>query len=183
MSRLMTLVAVLVFSAGCGCGKTGPVGPQGLQGERGPVGSAGPQGERGPPGERGLVGPMGERGPAGAGLTFVSGVAETTHSIPITQSLVQTRISMINRGGMPSTARVALVSAWACLSGGAQPYDFTLLADGGSAIYRARFAAGDCRQVVGFLQLDSTQDIKVEVRGSASTTATADVTIGLLAWM
>lgn len=41
------------------------MGPQGLQGERGPAGAAGPQGEQGAAGAVGPVGPQGERGPAG----------------------------------------------------------------------------------------------------------------------
>lgn len=41
------------------------MGPQGLQGERGPAGAAGPQGEQGAAGAVGPAGPQGERGPAG----------------------------------------------------------------------------------------------------------------------
>lgn len=41
------------------------MGPQGLQGERGPAGATGPQGEQGATGATGPAGPQGERGPAG----------------------------------------------------------------------------------------------------------------------
>ncbi len=41
------------------------MGPQGPQGETGPVGPAGPAGERGPAGAVGPQGPQGERGPQG----------------------------------------------------------------------------------------------------------------------
>jgi hypothetical protein len=46
----------------------GPMGPQGLQGERGLDGAAGPQGLQGPKGDRGAdgaIGPQGLQGPAG----------------------------------------------------------------------------------------------------------------------
>jgi hypothetical protein len=49
-------------------GPTGPIGPQGLQGEPGPTGPqgpAGPQGEPGPAGDTGEAGPQGPAGPQG----------------------------------------------------------------------------------------------------------------------
>ena len=46
-------------------GETGPIGPQGPQGEQGPTGEQGPQGIQGETGPIGPQGPQGEQGPTG----------------------------------------------------------------------------------------------------------------------
>ena len=67
-------------------GPVGPAGPQGIQGETGPVGPAGPQGiqgetgpvgPRGPQGEAGPRGETGATGPAGSSATITVGTVTT----------------------------------------------------------------------------------------------------------
>ena len=74
---------------------TGPQGPAGLQGERGPQGATGPQGPAGPQGERGPQGPTGPAGPAAS-------ITKAAHVNPSSGSVADVVNALIGAGLMKS---------------------------------------------------------------------------------